>query len=58
MHIFHNWSKWREYIVNKIIYPGQGYPEIMQNKPIPTTETWQRRECIKCGYIQQERVFK
>lgn len=56
MCFIHKWSKWEEYIETFIVFPGILYPKEMQGKPIKTNETWQKKNCLKCGYTKRERV--
>jgi hypothetical protein len=56
MCLFHKWSKWEQYIWQGVVYPGRLAPKEIQGKAIETTEKWQRRQCQKCGYLQEKEV--
>lgn len=53
---WHKWSKWEPFF--KIVMEKdkfyirwtQGY------KPLKWQERWQRRHCIKCGFIQEREI--
>lgn len=57
MHIFHKWGKWEQYTANMIrMYGGVLCPKEMQGKEIKYDENRQKRQCSKCGKIQDEEV--
>ena len=48
---WHKWTKWEQYI-----YVGKVTSQFGKETDIPFSETSQKRTCIKCGKMQDERV--
>ena len=51
MHIFHKWSAWSEYVVEKVWIPDDP-----KKQEVKFTEAWQKRHCVKCGYIESRKI--
>ena len=51
MFCWHKWTKWKEYTET-----GRGQSHPFSSKTVPYTEKRQRRECTKCGLIQDKKV--
>lgn len=52
----HDWSKWEQYKQPFIIIPGFLYPKDLRDRTFTEVEDWQRRICLKCGKVQQEKI--
>jgi hypothetical protein len=56
-HIFHDWSKWERYVKHWSETPiGLLYPAGVRGVPFECSEWRQKRECLTCGYSQDEKV--
>lgn len=56
MCLFHKWTKWAEYEEQMILIPGRLMPQEQRGKTFNFVESWQKRSCQKCGYVQREKV--
>lgn len=56
--IFHKWTKWEQYVVKGMAYPGILSPKTIQGKAIPYTERRQRRHCEICNKEQDELIYE
>lgn len=52
----HNWSKWTLFTKTFVIIPRDGFMGPLSDKKFNTEETWQKRECLDCGYYQEEKI--
>ena len=59
MCLFHKWSKWKQYEEDYAVTPiGILYPKEVRGRTYNKTDLRQKRECEKCGKIQDILVCK
>lgn len=46
----HNWSKWKQYEMSGTA------TYLFSSIPVPFSKIIQKRECVDCGYAQQEEI--
>ncbi len=51
---FHKWGKWEVYLNTYRYVPGILAPKKMRDETYTGTEKRQKRECLKCGFVQDE----
>lgn len=47
----HKWSKWKKFTKNMHIVDVR-----MPEKRFDDVQSWQTRECLACGYVQEEKI--
>lgn len=56
MCLFHKWSKWKEYEESSYFTPGILSPKKIQGEIFERTEHRQKRDCQKCGKVEDVKI--
>jgi hypothetical protein len=56
MCLFHKWSKWEQYKEEYTYIAGRIAPKNVQGKSFQASEDRQKRVCLKCNKVQDERI--
>lgn len=57
MFCWHKWTEWEEYVETGYkVLVGFMYPESVRGKRFPYEENRQKRHCVKCGKVQDEKI--